>query len=304
MLAAAFPQDNSNTYSPVLLPLYNHFSSTLYDVCAPFTKDPYELIYIATARWPGFVRPILDEYHRLQQEARDDSGREEDQALELMPPSEDARIRLTRLFTPSFTVALEALYPRLTNASDWASDNMPRENLLSSDPHPTSMINDLKITDDNSKRSVTETLPRISKFILIAAYLASTNPQKTDMRMFGRGPDERKKKRRRGGIAEPKRGGAIKVCSCIEVFFLINPWIDSSTTAGTNAIPIRQDDFDSWGTVGRVRCRRSTSRAGIFTPWRIYGYGNPEAIRVFVCSLNFFAFRSKFVVYSSTHFRF
>jgi len=44
----------------------------------------------------------------------------------------------------------------------------------------------------------------MSKFILVAAFLASTNPAKTDLRMFGRGLDERKKKRRKGG--GPRKG--------------------------------------------------------------------------------------------------
>jgi origin recognition complex subunit 5 len=36
----------------------------------------------------------------------------------------------------------------------------------------------------------------MSKFILVASYIASTNPAKTDVRMFGRGVDEKKQRRR------------------------------------------------------------------------------------------------------------
>jgi len=39
-------------------------------------------------------------------------------------------------------------------------------------------------------------LPKLQKYLLIASYIASTNPPKSDLRMFGRGVDERKRKRR------------------------------------------------------------------------------------------------------------
>jgi len=180
--------------------------STLYDVCSPFTKDPNELAYIAAARWPGFITPILDEYRRLLDEARDNPG-DDEEVFELTAPTEDARIRLIRLFTPSFTTALEALYPRLSNAAEWAVDNQPQRNLLSSGFSGANLVD--KSVPQTSQGSLTDILPRMSKFILLAAFLASTNPTKSDLRMFGRALDERKK-RKRGGVASA-RGGGIKV---------------------------------------------------------------------------------------------
>lgn len=202
-----FPQDESNSYNPVLLPLYHQFLSTLYDVCSPFTKDPNELAYVAAARWPGFIAPILDEYRRLLDEARDNPG--DESGFELTAPTEDARIRLIRLFTPSFTTALEALYPRLSNAAEWAVDNRPQRNLLSSGFSGANLID--KSSPQMPQGTLTDVLPRMSKFILLAAFLASTNPTKSDIRMFGRSLNERKK-RKRGGVAS-SRGGAIKVYS-------------------------------------------------------------------------------------------
>ena len=202
-----FPQDESNSYNPVLLPLYRQFLSTLYDVCSPFTKDPNELAYIAAARWPGFIAPVLDEYRRLSDEARDDPGDEE--GFELTAPTEDARIRLIRLFTPSFTSALEALYPRLSNAAEWAVDNRPQQNLLSSGFSGANLID--KSVLQTSHATLTDVLPRTSKFILLAAFLASTNPTKSDVRMFGRALNERKKRKR--GLSASTRGGTIKVVS-------------------------------------------------------------------------------------------
>ena len=208
MAVNRFPQDESNSHDPVLLPLYHQFLSTLYDVCSPFTKDPNELVYIAAARWPGFITPILDEYRRLLDEARDDPG-DNEETFELTAPTEDARIRLIRLFTPSFTTALEALYPRLSNAAEWAADNQPQRNLLSSGFSGANIVD--KSSLQTSQGSLTDVLPRMQKFILLAAFLASTNPTKSDIRMFGRALHERKKRKR--GIVTSSRGGAVKVGS-------------------------------------------------------------------------------------------
>ena len=200
-----FPQDESNSHNPVLLPLYHQFLSTLFDVCSPFTQDPNELAYIAAARWPGFITPILDEYRRLLDEARDNEGDEGE--YELTAPTEDARIRLIRLFTPSFTTALEALYPRLSNAAEWAVDNQPQRNLLSSGFSGANLVD--KSVPQTPQGTLTDVLPRMSKFILLAAFLASTNPTKSDIRMFGRALHERKKRKR--GLVASTRGGAVKV---------------------------------------------------------------------------------------------
>ena len=53
-------------------------------------------------------------------------------------------------------------------------------------------------------------LPLCAKFLLVAAYCASYNPAKSDVRLFGRGtgPDG---KRRRGGAGSTRRAGYGKV---------------------------------------------------------------------------------------------
>ncbi|KAF7971160.1 hypothetical protein HWV62_21982 [Athelia sp. TMB] len=177
-------------YSSALLPLYTHFASVLYSICSPFIQDPYELAYISAARWPGFAQPVLDD-HRLQVQRHFEAAEDEPA---LVPPSEDMRMRLTRAFTPTLTAALETLYPRLQDATSWASENAGL---------PTKPEGSLRKSKAEAAGEP-DVLPRMSKFILIAAFLASTNPAKTDLRMFGRGLDERKKKRKGGG---PRRTG-------------------------------------------------------------------------------------------------
>lgn len=227
------PYSAQGAYDPALRPLYKHFLTALYSICSPFTTDPVELAYIAAARWPGFVEPVLDEHRRRVNEHRenrakktpdaedhvDDSEQEEllqEGPPELQPPSEDVRMRLTRLFTPSLTAALEALYPRLTFAGAWAQANTLDANLLSVPPRDLTSL-PIRMPEDQGSQHALRTLPRMAKFILVASFIASTNSAKTDMRMFGRGPDERAKRRRRGG--SPRKGtgknAAVKVRASI-----------------------------------------------------------------------------------------
>ncbi|KIP09359.1 hypothetical protein PHLGIDRAFT_504934 [Phlebiopsis gigantea 11061_1 CR5-6] len=213
------PDDDSEipldpyTYHPVFRQLYTHFLSTTYSVCSPFTTGLDDLSYIAAATWPAFIRPVIDEHRRVAMELKEahqddpdavpDSEGEEEKPLHTIvtfsAPTEDARIRLTRLFTPSITAALEALYPRQTNAITWANANIPAADLLSMHPHEIPQSLAKKVAGDVDGERALRELPRIAKFVLIAAYLASTNPARTDMRMFGRGPDARSKRRRKGG---------------------------------------------------------------------------------------------------------
>ncbi|KAG6914474.1 hypothetical protein DXG01_017051 [Tephrocybe rancida] len=179
-----------NPYHPSFKGLYSHFTTVLCDVCYPFTHDPQEIEYIAAARWPGFVQPVLDEHQLSLSEAMQLDEAEEQQ---LQPPAEDVRMRLSRLFNASLSAALEELYPRLSNASEWEARNKPEPNLLSKQPGHV-----VRSAGQQAKRSEDAmlALPRMSQFILVSAFLASTNPAKSDIRMFGRGLDEKKRKRR------------------------------------------------------------------------------------------------------------
>ncbi len=186
----------TNPYHPSLSSLYTHFITMLCDVCYPFCHDPQELQYIAAARWSGFVKPLIDDYEQQRSLEEDDASMETE--VDFAPPSEDLRIRLIRFFNPSLTTAMEALLPRLTNAADWALANEPPENLFSmsraeagyqqqQNRDPAALV---------QGHGGLKSLPRMPKFILVASFLASMNPAKSDLRMFGRGLDEKKRKRR------------------------------------------------------------------------------------------------------------
>ena len=138
----------------------------------------------------------------------DDESQEEQGAIQ--PPSEDVRLRLTRLFSSSLSLALEALYPRRTDASEWAKANEPPGDLLSKPP-AEAKVTTASPASTLGTGSLLSHLPRLSKFILVASFLASTNPAKSDIRMFGRGLDEKKRRRRKAQASLKPKGGVSKV---------------------------------------------------------------------------------------------
>lgn len=201
-----------------------------------YTTDASELAYVAAALWPGFVKPVLEAYEELREEARaarkdvneqitepgiDDCevGVEEEGDLETI--AYNARMRLIHYFSPSYTAALNDLYPRLTNALDWSRKNLPERGALdrggrASAPNSPRKRGEREIdavkeaaaaAGEGAEEEGVCRLPRMSKFVLVAAFVASTNPAKTDMRMFGRGRDERRKGRKKGGGTRKSVGG-------------------------------------------------------------------------------------------------
>ena len=205
MLISKFPSFSTSSsdilidpYHPSLSSLYTHFINMVCDVCYPFSHDPQELQYIAAARWVGFIKPILDDY-KLHLDQRQEGNGDEEMDVDdygFIPPSEDLRIRLLRFFNPSLTMAMEALLPRQTNATDWALANEPPDNLLSMTRAEIENQEQLRQQGPTAETNGLVSLPRMSKYILIASFLASMNPARSDLRMFGRGLDERKRKRR------------------------------------------------------------------------------------------------------------
>ena len=185
------------TYHPALQPLYEQYVETLYNVVSIYTNDPIELQYVAAARWPGFVKPVISQYDELVRQAEEDGS----DPPELESPATDGRLRLIKFFLPTFTAALDALYPRLDNATDWAANNDYDAGQTPVTSNRDGLSNKVKPASSFK----VDHLPRMSKFILIASFVASTNPPKSDLRMFGRGPEERKKRRRKAG--SPKKSG-------------------------------------------------------------------------------------------------
>ena len=144
-------------------------------------------------------------------------------------PTEEARMRLVRYFTPSFTRALSTLYPRTQHASQWSKETAPPPDLRLSDlltTHSEQNLHEHEQSPSNhdrtrsrgtapaTDRGTRAELTSVAKYVLVAAFLASFNPAKTDARLLGRAPDERGKTRKRrggGGPRKPRGGGRAKV---------------------------------------------------------------------------------------------
>jgi hypothetical protein len=256
------------TYHPALQPLYEQYVETLYNAVSIYTNDPLELQYVAAARWPGFVKPVISQYDELVQQAEEDGS----DPPELELPGTDGRLRLFKFFLPTFTAALDALYPRLDNAADWAAKNDYDAG------HREGLSNRVKAASSFK----VDHLPRMSKFILIAAFVASTNPPKSDVRMFGRGPEERKKRRRKSGSPR-KSGGAhtvVKVRARTLLFLTSHDRPFSFMLQGVSAVawpcdvPVGQTACDLGRDRGGKRLRDASARPPIRTARRIHGHGN------------------------------
>lgn len=187
-------EDSISMHNPSLQPLFHHFVEAVYDVCSPFVSDPTELNYIVAVRWPGFVSPILEAWKQRGQGP-------------FVGPSEDVRIRLTRLFNPTLMNAVDSLYPRSMERTEWAATNSLPAGFdvgdLRNAQLPAATEPPIDVPSSISKLSV------LSMFILLASFLASYNPAKTDYRMFGRGVDEKSRRKRKGGGTRKTKAGAV-----------------------------------------------------------------------------------------------
>jgi origin recognition complex subunit 5 len=227
-------------------------------VISPFVQDPDEMAYIAAARWPGFVQPLLDEHFRVRAEREaeraahdEDAGVDlEEQEGDMWPPapSEETRVRLLRHFTPTFTTALEQLYPRHTDAKTWAMQAAAED---------TSVPPADGTADETA---LVHALPRLHKFIMLATYLASTNPAKSDYRIFGRLTDGKGKKKKGGGTRKTRIGSKAGVNKVRRrrVFATSSADLAASGSAaflGADPIPARSSSRHSWCTLRGARSR-------------------------------------------------
>ncbi|EJD40757.1 hypothetical protein AURDEDRAFT_170173 [Auricularia subglabra TFB-10046 SS5] len=196
-------------YSPILAPLFRRFTESMYATCHAFVRDADELAYITASTWPAFVQPIVEAWH----------ARAERDGPFATPPSlhESTRQRLVRLTTHAFNAALDTLYPRTLSPSEFAAQHIApllADVLISFEgddvpvtmpASPTKPRNRTQAQDD----ALTDELPRVAQFALVAAYIASFNPPRSDVRMFARTAEERGKRRKGGGA--PKRSLVAKI---------------------------------------------------------------------------------------------
>lgn len=236
-----FPEKRSrfpiNPYNPRLRPLYEQFIQALYAACSPTTNDPAQLAYIAAARWPGFVAPLLNDWRgaevtRKELDGDMDIDTDED-SLYPIPNTADT-LRLLHTFKPTFIPALHALLPRLTTAQAWSGSNIPPESVRLSQPLSLSLpsLTNSASTSTTVPSAAEQAEARLrglttrTRVLLLASYVASFNPARTDARLFERTAEgvaarARRKKRSGGGGASPKKT-PIKPTAASKVYLILN----------------------------------------------------------------------------------
>jgi hypothetical protein len=106
-------------------------------------------------------------------------------------------VRLLRLFTPFFDAALDAFAAGASDTAGWAAVDA-----AAADPHAVGSA----VAPSTAGADALRALLLLQRFVLLAAYLASTNPAKAQARVLvrlGRG-----RGRRRGGGGTGARRGS------------------------------------------------------------------------------------------------
>ena len=221
-----------DVYTRRLKPLYSKYVDLVHTVCAEITSDPKHLAYIASAHWPGFVAPVVQEWRALHRERQRASTHESDshqgsasrsaptvdsdheELSEEFPedldtlyplPTNDDFHRLSKRSNKALISALHTLYPRLMGARQWAKLNAPPKTLRLSDrlafsqSTTASPSKHRRIEEESSLNNLAERLTWRVKLMLIASYLASSNPPKADAKIFGRAMDGTPARRKKGG---------------------------------------------------------------------------------------------------------
>ena len=127
-------------------------------------------------------------------------------------PSKDVHMRLVQYFMPFFTHALEALYPRKQHAKQWVAENaLPAGIKLSELLGSGGWAHGPDAVDEQWKPEGQEQLMTMAKYVLVASFLVSYSPAKTDLRMIGRVPVVWGQKRRCVGLMKMHSGSTARV---------------------------------------------------------------------------------------------
>lgn len=174
------PATTSDQPQALDLEFYTSFLEVIYSIFCHNCKDINELRYFAALLFPLYIKPIQEG---------------------LVETTEKAK--LFKYAQPYFAEATEKLYLREISSAEWTQETK-----------------DFDTQDDtlgsflSSKVGRAEfELPFYTRFLLIAAYLASYNPPRFDVRYFAKSSEERSKKKGGGtrkGARVDKLGGKMR----------------------------------------------------------------------------------------------
>ncbi|CDH52053.1 origin recognition complex subunit 5 [Lichtheimia corymbifera JMRC:FSU:9682] len=148
------------------------FSEIIYNIFNHNCKDINELRYLAALLFPIYIKPLKDGDSKVSE-----------------------RSRLYQLALPFFAKATDKLYLREVSSAEWAKETKRLDEL-----------DDAEAEDLFRKQSRDKgyfALPYYTKFLLIAAFLASYNPPRYDVRYFAKAGEARKRKKG-GGTRKAK----------------------------------------------------------------------------------------------------
>lgn len=156
---------------------YTGFLEVIYSIFCHNCKDINELRYFASLLFPVYIQPLKEERVEKHEKAK-----------------------LFKFAQPYFADATEKLYLREISSAEWSQET---KNL---DDIPDDAI--IKRHPEMMGRAEVE-LPYYTRFLLIAAYLASYNPPRFDIRYFAKTTNEERKKKKGGGTRKfvDKAGG-------------------------------------------------------------------------------------------------
>ncbi|KAG9002188.1 hypothetical protein FRB94_013193 [Tulasnella sp. JGI-2019a] len=227
-------------YEAILKPLFATFLGILFDSCIAFTNRPADITFMAHAMWPGFVQPVVEDIRRHEHAASlSDSGHatngevipETDADTDpstlthtpetrepskspvpgttyTLPPS--ATPILIRHFLRTFPQVFAALHDRTISPARLqqlqATSFQPS---LTPEATPAAAKMKVHLQDQLKPKEdvVSHQYSRRTKLMLVAGYISSFNPPRTDLRMFGRMPDGLSRKKRKGGGWKKKGPG-------------------------------------------------------------------------------------------------
>ncbi|OCF40367.1 origin recognition complex subunit 5 [Kwoniella heveanensis CBS 569] len=178
-------------------PLYPRFLDLLLSTVLPLATPPIsELHHLALSLWPIYTATLPP--HLEMALLGTNSGSSSSPEPDNPPPPLNVNIKLlTDLksqLSLSLASAIEDLLPRHIGSTEFVKALLPGPGKLRTLPKPPEIE-----------------LPTLAKYLLVAAYAASYNPAKSDIRLFGRGtgPDGKRKKgggTRRAGYGRTRVG--------------------------------------------------------------------------------------------------
>ena len=187
-----------NPYHPIFRGLFNSYVETINKTSMPSTQDLSDVGYVVATHWPLFVSPLLNDWVYFN---------EIEEEYEI--PS-DASGYLYSIFRQPIGSSIRQLHPRHVDALGWNAKLPPElfEMRLSQGARSAAST---RKEDTNAAFANLVRLPTVSRYILVASYLASFNPPRMDARILGQIRDPTKRYRK-AAARKTRPGTALKVC--------------------------------------------------------------------------------------------